>query len=135
MSREQLVYFNNGKVADSELDSYCFRSVYAFQLLHNGYGFKMDDTIRSTNVIDGHKVGWALGAMMYEINTMPWTYSAQQVAAEKAQGLGWHFAAVTGLALVASLVVIFGLRRRLANPKRYEDYETIKEIEEIKVGA
>ena len=65
MSHEELVEFNkNGaRVEDELLDSFCFRSAYAFQLLHNGYGFRMDDTIRAAKVINGQKVGWALGAM------------------------------------------------------------------------
>ena len=42
--------------------------------MRNGYGFKMEDNITATNVINGQKVGWALGSMLYEINTLPWTY-------------------------------------------------------------
>jgi hypothetical protein len=34
----------------------------------------MEDNITATNVINGQKVGWALGSMLYEINTLPWTY-------------------------------------------------------------
>lgn len=44
--------------------------VYVFQLLGKGYGFKMDDHITATDVISGPNPGWALGAMMYEINTL-----------------------------------------------------------------
>ena len=44
------------KFPDSEIDSYCFRSAYVFQLLHNGFGFHLNDTIRATNVVNGHKV-------------------------------------------------------------------------------
>lgn len=53
------------KFPDSEIDTYCFRSAYVFQLLHNGFGFRMNDTIRATNVINGHKVGWALGKFSF----------------------------------------------------------------------
>ena len=75
LSADELMAFNNGSIETSEeLNSYCFRSAYAFQLLHNGYGFQMNDTIRATRVINGQKVGWALGAMLYEINAMPWEY-------------------------------------------------------------
>jgi len=77
LSHDELVEFNTHphKFLEDDLDSYCFRSAYAFQLLHNGYGFGRNATIRATNVIDGQKVGWALGAMLYEINTMPWEYT------------------------------------------------------------
>ena len=34
----------------------------------------MDDNITATNVVAGQKVGWALGSMLYEINTIPWRY-------------------------------------------------------------
>lgn len=34
----------------------------------------MDDYITATNVVAGQKVGWALGSMLYEINTLPWKY-------------------------------------------------------------
>lgn len=89
MSRDELLDYNvnsrvNGKplVDPADLETYCFRSVYAFQLLHNGYGFGLNDTIRATKVIAGHKVGWALGAMLYEINTMPWQYVVTEPTTE-----------------------------------------------------
>jgi hypothetical protein len=37
----------------------------------------MEDKITAINVIKGQKVGWALGAMLYEINTLPWHYKAR----------------------------------------------------------
>lgn len=43
-------------------------------MLRNGYGFEMEDNITATDVVNGQKVGWALGSMLYEINTLPWTY-------------------------------------------------------------
>jgi hypothetical protein len=27
-----------------------------------------------TNTLGGHKLGWVLGAMLYEINSLPWVY-------------------------------------------------------------
>ena len=63
---------------DSEIKTFCFRSAYVFQVLHNGYGFRMHDTVRAVNVVRGQKVGWVLGAMLYEINTMPWSYKQHE---------------------------------------------------------
>jgi hypothetical protein len=78
LSKDDYMAFNNGKVDEDEVEDYCFRSAYVFQLLHNGYGFKMDDNITSLEVINGLKVGWALGAMLYELNAMPWTYESHE---------------------------------------------------------
>ena len=77
MSREELLNFNDGFVNDDVAEEYCFRAVYVFHLLHNGYGFPLDYNITATNVINGQKVGWALGAMLYEINTLPWNYETK----------------------------------------------------------
>ena len=68
------------KYPDSEIDSYCFRSAYVFQLLHNGLGFGMNDTIRATNVVNGHKVGWALGGeLVMMLGMIPPTSTIRQI--------------------------------------------------------
>lgn len=163
MSREELFAYNHqlhkpvsdgsgsgaGGTEDAtnnnDLDTYCFRSVYAFQLLHNGYGFQLDDTIRATNVINGHKVGWALGAMLYEINAMPWTYQQQQPllpdSSDVTTGTGGRpphagphhreflFLGGVGVVALALLLLVLGLgQRRYRNKMQYE-YEPIKEVE------
>jgi hypothetical protein len=74
MNKSEVLSFGNGTVDDIDLENYCFRSAYVFSLLRYGYGFKMEDNITSVDIVDGKKVGWALGAMLYEINAMPWTY-------------------------------------------------------------
>jgi hypothetical protein len=76
MSKKDIFEFNkeNGNADEDDVEDFCFRSAYAFQLLHNGYGFDLDEYIVATDVLQGQKVGWALGAMLYELNTMPWTY-------------------------------------------------------------
>jgi GDA1/CD39 (nucleoside phosphatase) family len=56
-------------VEDDELAQFCFRSVFAYQILHNGYGFSDDFEIMAVDVLNGQKLGWALGSMLYEINT------------------------------------------------------------------
>lgn len=152
MSKDEVIAYagSNNKFGDDEDEtlSYCFRSAYAFQLLHNGYGFHRNDTIRATKVINGHKVGWALGAMLYEINTMPWKYSSssqpaqipssQQHSSSSEQGGGpaWDtvFLMMTGLVMLSGLVLIIGLRRANNDSLRrrirdYEQYEPIKEVQ------
>ena len=137
LSHAELVDFNtHHKILEEDLDSYCFRSAYAFQLLHNGYGFGMDDTIRATNVIDGQKVDWALGAMLYEINTMPWQYAREDendndllVGVSTTTG---HVRVTTELAVM--VMIVFGVLsallmvfvRRERNLRRM--YEPIKDV-------
>jgi hypothetical protein len=54
---------------DYELTQFCFRSVFAYQILRNGYGFSEDFNFTAVDVLNGQKLGWALGSMLYEINT------------------------------------------------------------------
>jgi hypothetical protein len=53
---------------DQTLSQMCFRSVFVYQLLSNGWGFGDNYTITVADVINGQKMGWALGCMLYEIN-------------------------------------------------------------------
>lgn len=57
---------------DDELSQFCFRSVFAYQILRNGYGFADDFKITAVDVLNGQKLGWALGSILYEINTRKW---------------------------------------------------------------
>ena len=54
---------------DSVLAEFCFRSVFVYQLLRNGWEFGDDYVMTAADVINGQKMGWALGCMLYEINT------------------------------------------------------------------
>jgi GDA1/CD39 (nucleoside phosphatase) family len=61
---------NGGSVDDLyTLAQMCFRSVFVYQLLSNGWGFGDNYIITVADVINGQKMGWALGCMLYEINT------------------------------------------------------------------
>jgi hypothetical protein len=51
-----------------ELSQFCFRSVFAYQILRNGYGFAEDFKLTAVDVLNDQKLGWALGSMLYEIN-------------------------------------------------------------------
>jgi len=52
----------------------CFRASYTFEILHHGYGFELDDTVTVIQEYEGKEVGWALGSVLYEINTLPWKF-------------------------------------------------------------
>jgi len=56
------------------LYAYCFDAMYFYALLHEGYGFDEEsNSIAMTKTIGDYSVGWALGAMMYEANLLPWS--------------------------------------------------------------
>lgn len=74
MSHKDLVAFNNGRMDENDVLLMCFRAAFIFELLVDGYGFKLEHNITATDVVAGQKVGWALGSMLYEINTLPWIY-------------------------------------------------------------
>eukprot|EP00536_Pseudo-nitzschia_multiseries_P017734 jgi/Psemu1/248329/estExt_Genewise1.C_17760003 len=59
---------------DADLAQFCFRSIFVYHLLRNGWEFGDDYELTAVDVIDGHKLGWALGCMLYEINTLPWDF-------------------------------------------------------------
>jgi Golgi nucleoside diphosphatase len=144
MSHDELVK-HAGHRADPtlDIDSYCFQSAYTYQLLHNGYGFGLDDTVRVTKVISGHKVGWALGAMLYEINSMPWEhapdrshepdqidYKPKHLRMEREF---WDRISLIAFAVGLSASIMFAVtllskRGECKTPKNRSEYETIKEI-------
>lgn len=134
MNRDELVSFHDGvDDANANLDGQCFRATYVFQLLHNGFGFQMTDSIRAVKVVNGHKVGWALGAMLYEINTLPWSYLTPEdkLVAEKASlQIQWDalFLVAILFAMFACLLTMFIVRRQYnmtVNRHRYEEIEDV----------
>jgi len=77
MDHHELNQFNGGRLDDSHALKMCFRSTFALEMLL-GFGLQMDDNITAANVINGQKIGWALGSMLYEINTLPWKYAPKK---------------------------------------------------------
>ncbi|CAB9521856.1 Ectonucleoside triphosphate diphosphohydrolase [Seminavis robusta] len=63
-----------GNDDEHTLAQMCFRSVFVYQLLRNGWAFGDDYELTAADVINGQKMGWALGCMLYEINTLPWDF-------------------------------------------------------------
>ncbi len=59
------------------LRSYCWLSVYAVALLHEGFGFPLHGrSLRWTQKMAGTDVTYALGAALYELNKLPWYVTA-----------------------------------------------------------
>jgi len=50
---------------------FCFMSAYTLVLLEDGFGFTSNHSITVLDEVNGNKVGWTLGAILYEINTLP----------------------------------------------------------------
>lgn len=68
---------NSPVKAPEELLQYCFRATLTFEMLHSGYGFPVDYEVISADVLNGQKLGWALGSTLYEINTLPWEFGGE----------------------------------------------------------
>lgn len=90
MDVAELKKWNNDTIDTEDLSKMCFRASYAFQLLRNGYGFNMEDNITATHIVNGQKIGWALGSMLYEINTLPWKYVPRMDVEEFDTDVGGH---------------------------------------------
>mmetsp|Transcript_29355 Transcript_29355/g.68746 ORF Transcript_29355/g.68746 Transcript_29355/m.68746 type:complete len:828 (-) Transcript_29355:253-2736(-) len=86
MSAEMRAAAEKADEAAARLDSdakrarqICFKAALATAILNNGFGVHMDRTLFATDVIETKsgsklKAGWALGAILFEINSLPWTY-------------------------------------------------------------
>ncbi len=99
------------------LRSYCWLSIYAVALLHEGFGFPMQNSrLLWTNSILNTDVTYALGAMLYDVNLLPWELGPNVLAqthADTASNYFWAFV-VTFVLLVASLY----MQWRANSPKR-----------------
>lgn len=76
---EMLLYYEKELSMNEDSDKlseflpyYCFLSSYIITLLEDGYGFGVNQTFTVVDEVNGHKVGWALGAILFEINDLPW---------------------------------------------------------------
>ena len=143
MTMPELVEFNKktGQAEANEIDDICFRSAYAFNMLRHGYRFGMNEYITATNVVNGQKIGWALGAMLYEINTFPWEYvsARQETYDDDASGIAidgppphnfakaFFFVALAGIA--ASIFITFFLKNR----RNRQYYQPLKEAQVLNV--
>lgn len=78
-SMGELIGFNAKKASPvrdpKALLEMCFRAAFVTSFLTDGVGFPPDYTVTAVDVINGQKVGWALGSMLYEINTLPWGFT------------------------------------------------------------
>lgn len=78
MSLYELEVYNSrlpSSISDvDELVQFCFRATFVASFLIDGIGFPKTANVTAIDVIDGQKLGWALGSTLYEINTLPWEF-------------------------------------------------------------
>jgi Golgi nucleoside diphosphatase len=86
---------------DLVLSQFCFRSNFVYQLLKTGFNFGDNYNMSAVDVINGQKMGWALGCMLYEINVLPWEFHPELLM----RGPGWW---------LISLYIILGTSAGLA---------------------
>jgi hypothetical protein len=84
MSYQEVEKYFDGKnleLHDDKLSDlipyFCFLSAYTHVLLEDGFGFTSDQNLTVLDKVNGNKVGWALGAILYEINSLPWELDIQ----------------------------------------------------------
>jgi hypothetical protein len=75
-SIDELLAHNNkldNPIEDTNtLKAMCFRAVWITAFLMDGVGFPETYHLTALDVVNGQKLGWALGSMLYEINALPW---------------------------------------------------------------
>ncbi len=95
----------------------------------------MEDVITAKDVVNGHKVGWALGSMLYEINTLPWTYIPKKdVAAYNAYFHGkkdflFNFLGAILICVCIGFCLILRTYRRRNNRHVKIQYSSIEDVE------
>lgn len=45
----------------------------------DGYGFRMNSSLTVLDEVNGNKVTWALGSILYEINSLPWGLQQKKI--------------------------------------------------------
>ena len=139
-SWDNLVQYNEGNqqniFTEEELKTYCFRAAYVHEILRSGYGFKSDEYVIATDVVNGQKVTWALGSILYEINTLPWDYIEihgkrhvnNHVQNDIIAEWGHQFSMfLTGVIIASILGVMLVFRRHRKRSKRKDGYEYLRE--------
>lgn len=120
MNYTELLEFNANRTQNEPyLSDYCFRSAYIFELLHTGYGFSVSEKITASNTLKGQKVGWALGAFLYEVNTLPWQYIDVPETSEDHIAMTTLIGILSSATLIISISILLKVRRMMVAPDIY----------------
>lgn len=104
-------------VPASFLQGYCFLSALTVALLVDGYGFPSNDTRILTVATPDSPYGWALGSMLFDANSEPWsvdptpTPSVDSIDYRSAFFGSISVAAILAAALVAAACMLWSKRR------------------------
>ncbi|PHJ23662.1 gda1 cd39 (nucleoside phosphatase) family protein [Cystoisospora suis] len=113
---------------DSSLTKLCWKSLWSFAVLRQGFGFSLDsDQISfspTTGTLEDDPVpGWTMGSMISEVNYFPW-----QMPLEKYQGL-FHFAVAFLLMSVILAIILYHevsyLRKRLKEAEERQIVDSV----------
>ncbi len=140
-SWDDLVQYNEGNqqnvFTEEELKTYCFRAAYVHEILHSGYGFKSNEYVIATDIVNAQKVTWALGSILYEINTLPWDYieihgkrhGNKHVQNDISAEWGTQFSLVLISVIIASILGVLLVFRRHRKRSRHKDgYEYLRGV-------
>ncbi|KAK3245157.1 hypothetical protein CYMTET_45258, partial [Cymbomonas tetramitiformis] len=87
------------------LDTFCFSANYITALLSIGYGMdRVNTPLQVVSTINGSSVSYAYGAMLYEVNQLPWSYDSHSKVSSSEVAcwivLGTGFSVLGGLCIV-----------------------------------
>src|SRR5690606_36473731 len=98
----------------------CFGLASRRALSADGYRFSLNQTLTVQDQVNGHSVGWALGAILYEINELPWELEVSAIEAHP-----WGFvlaAACIGFSIGAAAAVC--IYRAVVEDKRPSSFSS-----------
>lgn len=145
---QQMVQYNSANpnitLTEDALATYCFHAAYVHEILRNGYGFQPNDHITATDVLNGQKVGWALGSILYEINTLPWDYIQvhgrhhinEQMEGDAFENWSGGFSRFVGSVVVVALLgllQIIRLHRKKSKSGQNDGYEDVTDANDIEI--
>eukprot|EP00980_Cylindrotheca_fusiformis_P018175 scaffold5887_cov122-Cylindrotheca_fusiformis.AAC.4 len=148
MDYDNLTKYNDNLdhgVHDYEVHQMCFRAIFVYEMLTTGYEFPEDYKITAVDTLDHQKLGWCLGSILYEINSLPWNVSRlvevglkkhshhhhHNTSSLSASLFGWHSEgpvlgefSIFVTAMIVSFVAITTMFRRRRGRVGYQEIPT-----------
>eukprot|EP01084_Bolivina_argentea_P062791 114780_1 len=88
------------------LNAYCRQTTYIYTLLHEGYGFSVNNTpVVFLNQYNGSELSWTQGSILRDSNWLPYELEYVKNNALSGEGIMWRTVTITlGTVLVVTLV-------------------------------